>query len=69
MKNTNAVAIVMVEGNKLLDKLILETSISVSERTWLGVYKTKLGSAFTRKDEDMRFIEIFSRWALHLHKQ
>ncbi len=69
MLNSNAVAVVMVEGDKLIDKLILETGIPQGDRTFLGVYKAKLAAGPTRKDEDMLFIDIFKRWSLHIHKQ
>ena len=68
MLNTNAVAVAFVAGNGVIDKLELETSISISDRTFLGVYQTKLGAGLTRKDEDARAIEIFRVWAIHQHK-
>jgi len=69
MLNTNAVAVVMVEAAKLIDKLELETSITVSDRAFLAVYQTKLAAGPTRKDEDQRFFKIFETWGIHLHKQ
>ena len=69
MKNTNAVAVALVVGDGVIDKLELETSIPVSDRTFMGVYQTKLSAGITRKDEDARFIEIFRVWAIHRHKQ
>lgn len=69
MLNTNAVAVVMVEANKLIDKLELETGIPKGDRTFLAAYQTKLAAGPTRKDEDLRFLSIFRRWALDIHKQ
>ena len=69
MLNTNAVAVALVAGNGVIDKLELETSIPVSDRTFLGVYQTKLAAGLTRKDEDARVIEIFRVWAIQRHKQ
>ncbi len=69
MDNSNAVAVVMVEGDKLIDKLELETGIPQGDRQFLAAYQTKLGAGFTRKDEDMLFISIFKNWALNIQKQ
>jgi len=69
MLNTNAVAVALCAADGVIDKLELETSIPVSERTWLGTYQTKLGSAPTRKDEDMHLVKILQIWALNRHKQ
>lgn len=69
MLNTNAVAVVMVEAAKLIDKLELETIIPQGDRVFLAEYQAKLAAGPTRKDEDMRFMEIFRQWALFLHVQ
>jgi len=69
MLNTNDVAGALVAENGPIDKLELETGIAKSDRTWLGVYQAKLAAGPTRKDEDMRFLKLFMRWALHIHKQ
>ena len=69
MDNSNAVAVVMVEADKLIDKLELETGIALGDRTFLGVYQAKLAAGPTRKDEDVLFFDICKRWALHIHKQ
>jgi len=69
MLNTNAVAVVMVEAAKLIDKLELETGIPLGDRTFLATYQAKLAAGPTRKDEDMLFIDIFRNWALNIHKQ
>lgn len=68
MTYTNAVAVALVTTNMTLDKLILETSIPKSDRDFLSAYKTKLTSASTRKDEDSRFLDIFTTWAIHRHR-
>ncbi len=69
MKNTNAVAVALCAGNGVIDKLELETSIPLGDRTWLGVYQAKLGSEFTRVDEDQNLIRILQMFVTHLHKQ
>ena len=68
MTYTNAVAVVMVEANKLIDKLELETSIPKSDRNFLAAYQTKLTSASTRKDEDLHFLDVFSVWMIQRHR-
>ncbi len=68
MKNDNAVAVALVAGDGVIDKLELETSIPLGDRTWLGVYQTKLGAGFTRIDEDQNLVRIFEMWVTHLHK-
>ncbi len=68
MKHTNAVAIALCAGNGVIDKLELETSIPLGDRTWLGVYQAKLGAEFTRVDEDQNLMRILLMWVTHLHK-
>jgi hypothetical protein len=69
MLDSNAVAGALVSANSVIDKLELETGIAKSERDFLADYQSKLGAGPTRKDEDMHFLRIFKRWALHIHKQ
>ena len=69
MDNSNAVAVALVAGDGVIDKLELETSIPLGDRTWLGVYQTKLGAGFTRIDEDQNLVRILEMWVTHLHKQ
>ena len=69
MLNTNAVAVAFVAGNGVIDKLELELTIPISDRTFLAAYQVKLAAGVTRKDEDARAIEIFRVWAIHRHKQ
>ena len=69
MLNSNAVAVALVVGDGVIDKLELETIIPKSERIWLGVYQAKLAAGPTRKDEDDRVLGIFRTWAIHRHKQ
>lgn len=68
MNNSNLVAVALCAGNGVIDKLELETSITISDREFLAAYQAKLAAKPTRRDEDMRFMEIITRWALHLHK-
>ena len=68
LKDTNAVAIARVAGNGVIDKLELETSLPLSDRTWLGVYQAKLAAGFTRVDEDQNLLRILLMWVTHLHK-
>lgn len=69
MLDTNAVAVVMVEAAKLIDKLELEHSIPLGDRTFLAAYQAKLAAGPTRKDEDELFLKIFREWAIFRHKQ
>ncbi|HUV12029.1 MAG TPA: hypothetical protein VMY18_00230, partial [Acidobacteriota bacterium] len=62
MLDTNAVAVALVAGNGVVDKLELETGLPKSDTTFLGVYQAKLAAGPTRKDEDMHFIKILTRW-------
>ena len=55
-------------STSLIDTLEADTLLSISDRTWLGVYQAKIAAGNTRKDEDMRFIDIFRNWLLNLHK-
>lgn len=68
MDYTNAVAEVIVEADKLIDKLELETGIPKSDRDFLAAYQTKLDSANTSRAEDIRFIQIFENWVMNIHK-
>lgn len=68
MTYTNAVAVALIAGDGVIDKLELETSIPKSDRTFLGTYQTKLGSKSTRKDEDRRFLHILEVWMIQRHK-
>ena len=69
MLNTNAVATVLVAADGVIDKLELETSIPKGDRTFLGVYQTKLAAGPTSKDEDKHFLKILTEWAIFRHKQ
>ncbi len=69
MKNDNAVAVALVAGDGVIDKLELETGIPLGDRTFLASYQAKLGAAPTRIDEDMLLISIFKNWALNIQKQ
>jgi hypothetical protein len=63
MVNTNAVAVVMVEANKLIDKLELETGVFGKEDLkFLAKYQAKLASARTRQSDDMYFCGLFMKW-------
>lgn len=63
MVNTNAVAVVMVEANKLIDKLELETYVFGKEDLkFLAKYQAKLASARTSQSDDMYFGSLFMKW-------
>lgn len=61
MRNTDAVAAALVAANGVVDKLELATDmVSYSDRLFLAAYQTKLASGFTKKWEDLRFLQIFT---------
>lgn len=63
MVNTNAVAVVMVEANKLIDKLELEVKVFGKEDLkFLAKYQAKLAAARTRQSDDMYFAALFLKW-------
>lgn len=63
MVNTDAVAVVMVEANKLIDKLELSAGVfGASEKVFLAAYQAKLASARTKPGDDMRFGAMFLRY-------
>lgn len=63
MVNTNAVAVVMVEANKLIDKLELETYVfGAEDRKFLAKYQAKLASARTKQSDDLYFGALFMKW-------
>ena len=69
MNYDNAVAVVMAEANKFIDKLELETSIPLSDREFLAVWQAKiLASASTKKTEDIRLAKIFETWLIRRHR-
>ena len=68
MINTNAVAVVMVEANKLIDKLELDLSIPQGDRAFLAAYQAKLAAGPTKLWEDLVFIRIFTYWMQHIQK-
>jgi hypothetical protein len=63
MVNTNAVAVVMVEANKLIDKLELEVGVfGAEDKKFLAAYQAKLGSARTSQTQDQMFLSLFTKW-------
>ena len=63
MVNTNAVAVVMVEANKLIDKLELETyCFGKEDLKFLAKYQAKLASARTKQSDDYYFLGLFAKW-------
>jgi len=69
MNYDNQVAEVMLEDNKLLDKLELETSIPVSDREFLAAYQaTLVANVSTRKSDDGLFCDIFKTWMIQRHR-
>jgi len=69
MNYDNAVAEVMLESDKLIDKLELETSIPKSDRDFLAAYQAKLvANKSTNKSEDARFCDIFKTWMIQRHR-
>jgi hypothetical protein len=68
MTYTNAVAVAFQATNGVLDKLILETNIPVTHRTFLTTYKTKLASKSSTKTEDRRMHYILGVWMIQRHK-
>lgn len=68
MTYTNAVAVALIAGNGVIDKLELETIIPGTQRTFLATYQTKLGSKSTTKSEDRRFLFIIGQWMIQRHK-
>lgn len=63
MVNTNAVAVVMCEANKLIDKLELETYVFGKEDLkFLAKYQAKLTSARTPQSDDFYFLGLFAKW-------
>jgi hypothetical protein len=68
MTYTNAVAVALQATNGVLDKLILETNIPVTHRTFLTTYKAKLAAKSTTKTEDRRFLHILDVWMIQRHK-
>jgi len=68
MTYTNAVAVALIAGDGVIDKLELETSIPVSDRDFLAAYQTKLGSASSRPSEDERFCKLLTDWMLRRHR-
>jgi|GEM_PF-1829968 len=69
MNYDNAVAEVMLEDNKLIDKLELETCIPKSDRDFLAAYQAVLVSnVSTKKSDDARFCDIFKTWMIQRHR-
>ena len=69
MNYDNAVAEVMLENDKLIDKLELETSIPKSDRDFLAAYQaTLVANVSTRKSDDGRFCDIFKTWMIQRHR-
>jgi len=69
MNFDNAVAEVMLEANKLIDKLELETSIPKSDRDFLAAYQARLvANVSTKKFDDGRFCDIFKTWMIQRHR-
>ena len=69
MNYDNAVAEVMLEAAKLIDKLELETSIPVSDRNFLAAYQaTLVANVSTKPKDDARFCDIFKTWMIQRHR-
>jgi len=68
MTYTNAVAVALIAGNGVIDKLELETIIPVTHRTFLATYQAKLASKSTTKSEDRRFLNVLQVWMIQRHK-
>jgi len=68
MTYTNAVAVALIAGNGVIDKLELETIVPVTHRTFLATYQTKLAAKSTTKSEDRRFLAILQVWMIQRHK-
>ena len=53
----------MVEANKLIDKLELETGVFGKEDLkFLAKYQAKLASARTPQSDDFYFLGLFNKW-------
>lgn len=69
MNYDNAIAEVMLETDKLIDKLELETSIPKSDRDFLAAYQAQLvADVSTSKAQDGRFCDIFKTWMIMRHR-
>jgi len=68
MTFTNAVAVALVAGNGVIDKLELETIVPITHRTFLATYQAKLAAKSTTKSEDRRFLAILQVWMIQRHK-
>ena len=68
MMYTHAIAVVLVAGNGLIDKMELETSIPKSDRNWLAQYQLDLASKNTRVEHDLYLLEILRQWMQHRHR-
>jgi hypothetical protein len=68
MTYTNAVAVALVAGNGVIDKLELETSIPKTQRTKLAAYQAKLAVKSTTKSEDKIFLNILTQFMILRHK-
>ena len=65
MVNTNAVAVVMVEANKFIDKLELETGVFGKEDLkFIAKYQAQLVSARTKLSDDLYFLGLVAKWML-----
>jgi hypothetical protein len=63
MVNTNAVAVVMVEANKFIDKLELEVGVfGAEDKKFLAKYQAKLASARTSQSDDMYMASLIMKW-------
>jgi hypothetical protein len=69
MTYTNAVAVAYIATNGVIDKLVLETKIPKTHRTFLTNWKAKLAAnKSTTKSEDRRMLYIQGVWMIQRHK-
>jgi hypothetical protein len=69
MTYSNAVAAAYIATNGVIDKLVLETNIPGTHRTFLINWKAKLAAnKSTTKSDDRRMLNIQSVWMIQRHK-
>jgi len=69
MHKDNAVAVVLIAADGVIDKLELDTQICISDRNFLAMYQTGLATKNSRPAHDLRFADILKRWMQHIQKE
>jgi hypothetical protein len=63
LKNTDAVAVVLVAANGVIDKMELSTGVfGITEKAFLAAYQARLAVKRTNQSEDHRFKEMLDRY-------